>query len=169
MVFVIVSFSRKINFISNARERCDVLKWHEVDGDPRINIVELDAFGAHDFYFACFFYLLPQGNRCNCERGDATESDDIGNQANRVWPSEVHAEIIVPGAPYFAHFAKDGNLSQLQAVAPRKANFACLQTPRAKSKSIFGASLLETAPLANPRMRTTRLLQGPVSFSVPNE
>ena len=99
MVFVIVSFSRKINFISNARERCDVLKWHEVDGDPRINIVELDAFGAHDFYFACFFYLLPQGNRCNCERGDATESDDIGNQANRVWPSEIHAEIIVPGAP----------------------------------------------------------------------
>ena len=66
MVFIIVSFSRKIDFISNARERCDVLKWHEVNGDPRIYVVELDAFEAHDLHLACFFYLLPQGNRCNC-------------------------------------------------------------------------------------------------------
>ena len=98
MVFVIVSFSRKIYFISNARECCDVLKWHEVNGDPRVNVVELDAFEAHDFYFACFFYLLPQSNRCNCERWDATESNDIGNQAYRIWPSEIHAKILAPDA-----------------------------------------------------------------------
>jgi len=55
MVFIIVSFSRKIYFIANARERCDVLKWHEVNGDPRIYVVELDAFEAHDLHLACFF------------------------------------------------------------------------------------------------------------------
>ena len=115
MVFVIVSFSRKINFISNARERGDVLKWHEVDGDPRINIVELDAFGAHDSYFACFFCLLPQGNRCNCERRDATERDGVGNQANRVRPGEVHAEIIVPGS--ILHALCEGR--ELQSTSSR--------------------------------------------------
>ena len=59
MVFIIVGFSRKIDLISNARERRDVFKWHEVYGDPRIYVVELDAFEAHDLHLARFFYLLP--------------------------------------------------------------------------------------------------------------